>query len=54
MEKLVGEMPLKQIGIRYNVSGRNTVAKKCRKFGIPIPEKGQLDKSLLDKSQIIG
>jgi hypothetical protein len=46
LEKLVQEMPFRQIAIRYNLSPVNvsTVSKKCRKFGIQIPRKGHWQK----------
>nr|MDO8099939.1 LAGLIDADG family homing endonuclease [Candidatus Njordarchaeota archaeon] len=40
LEELVRQMPLKKIAGKYNVSQSPTVARKCRKYGIPIPERG--------------
>nr|MDO8134145.1 hypothetical protein [Candidatus Njordarchaeum guaymaensis] len=40
LEELVRQMPLKKIAGKYNVSRTPTVARKCRKYGIPIPERG--------------
>jgi hypothetical protein len=40
LEELVRQMPLKKIADKYYVSQSPTVARKCRKYGIPIPERG--------------
>ncbi|WXG42974.1 MAG: hypothetical protein WED04_02700 [Promethearchaeati archaeon SRVP18_Atabeyarchaeia-1] len=40
LEEEVRQMPLKEIAGKYNVSQTPTVARKCRKLGIPIPERG--------------
>jgi len=41
LEKLVQEMPLKQIAIKYNLSSQgHHVSKKCKKFSISTPQKG--------------
>jgi hypothetical protein len=40
LEELVRQMPLKKIAEKYNVSNISTVASKCQKYGIPIPERG--------------
>jgi hypothetical protein len=40
LRELVREMPLEKIGEKYNVSVSSNVARKCRKYGIPIPERG--------------
>jgi hypothetical protein len=40
LEELVRHMPLKEIANKYNVSKSPTVARKCRRYGIPIPKHG--------------
>jgi len=40
LKKLVQEKPLKEIAAKYNVSSINTVSRKCKRFGIRIPEIG--------------
>jgi hypothetical protein len=40
LERLVGEMPLKQIAAKYNVSKADNVSRKCKKYGIHMPERG--------------
>jgi hypothetical protein len=44
LEKLVQQMPLIQIGSKYNVSGNSTVSHKCKKLGITIPKHGHWQK----------
>jgi hypothetical protein len=38
--KLVGKMSLKKIAAKYNVLKSNTISRKCKRLGIPIPERG--------------
>jgi hypothetical protein len=40
LEKLVREMPLRQIAFKYNVSNSTNVTRKCKKLGISIPKRG--------------
>ena len=40
LERLVGEMPLKQIAARHNISKTDNVSRKCKKYGIHVPERG--------------
>jgi hypothetical protein len=40
LEKLVREMPLKQIAAKYNINQISNVSRKCKKYGISIPERG--------------
>ncbi len=40
LEKLVKEMPLKQIAAKYNVNRIPNISRKCKKYGIPIPARG--------------
>lgn len=47
LEKLVQEIPFRQIAIKYNLSPRagvGTVSRKCRRFGVSIPTKGYWQK----------
>nr|MDO8099255.1 hypothetical protein [Candidatus Njordarchaeota archaeon] len=44
LEELARRMPLTQIAIKYNLSSASKVTRKCRKFGISIPERGYWQK----------
>jgi hypothetical protein len=40
LEELVQKMPLKKIAEKYNVSQSPNITRKCKKFGIAIPDRG--------------
>lgn len=40
LEKLVQEMPLRQIAVKYHVSHTKSTGRKCKKLGITVPERG--------------
>jgi hypothetical protein len=53
LEELVRQMPLKKIAEKYNVSSISSVTNKCRKYGIPIPERGYWTKVFWTMAKVL-
>jgi hypothetical protein len=54
LRKLVQEMSLRRIADKYNVSNPDKISRKCRRFGIPIPDKGYWTKVYWMKARSSG